>query len=209
LGSVTAITDINTAVVQAYEYDSFGAAQQSANFRNSYTYTGREWDKETGLYYYRARFYDPMDGRFISKDPIGFKGGDMMLYGYVQNNPINLVDPKGLSSSLPPLISCFKTIWDAYKECGSEYDEAVAEAYKKLDWCEKAQLYCNVGNSLPSVADIDPKPSDNQCSVLGRNVPIDQLRMSCLSSPEVLNLFKQSYTCAKAAVDVVKCAVKQ
>ena len=37
--------------------------------------TGREFDKETGLYYYRARYYDPMEGRFISKDPIGFKGG--------------------------------------------------------------------------------------------------------------------------------------
>ena len=61
-----------------------------------YTYTGREWDKETGLYYYRARYYDPMEGRFISKDPIGFRGGDVVLYGYVHNNPINRKDPKGL-----------------------------------------------------------------------------------------------------------------
>jgi len=60
-----------------------------------YTYTGREWDKETGLYYYRARYYDPMEGRFISKDPIGFAGGDVNLYGYTGNNPINLTDPTG------------------------------------------------------------------------------------------------------------------
>jgi RHS repeat-associated protein len=58
--------------------------------------TGREWDKETGLYYYRARYYDPMEGRFVSKDPISFAGGDVNLYGYVLNNPINYVDPKGL-----------------------------------------------------------------------------------------------------------------
>ena len=64
----------------------------------AYTYTGREWDKETGLYYYRHRYYDPMEGRFISKDPISFKGGDVNLYGYVQNNPVNYKDPKGTIS---------------------------------------------------------------------------------------------------------------
>lgn len=60
-----------------------------------YTYTGREWDRETGLYYYRARYYDPIEGRFISKDPIGFLGGDLNLFGYVQNNPVNRIDPSG------------------------------------------------------------------------------------------------------------------
>jgi RHS repeat-associated protein len=61
-----------------------------------YTYTGREWDKEIGLYYYRARYYDPLEGRFISKDPAGFDGG-INLYGYTSNNPINFADPSGLT----------------------------------------------------------------------------------------------------------------
>lgn len=95
LGSVVSITDKNKNVVQSYEYDAFGVSKPSSTFINAYTFTGREWDKETGLYYYRARYYDPMEGRFISKDPIGFKGG-INLYGYVQNNPINLRDPSGL-----------------------------------------------------------------------------------------------------------------
>jgi RHS repeat-associated protein len=55
--------------------------------------TGREFYKETGLYYYRARYYDPIEGRFISKDP--FKGGDVNLYGYVKNNSINYKDLDG------------------------------------------------------------------------------------------------------------------
>jgi len=97
LGSVTTITDQQGSVVQSYEYDSFGMVKASTGFRNSYTYTGREWDKETGLYYYRARYYDPMEGRFLSKDPIGFKGG-INLYNYVQNNPINAIDPWGLDT---------------------------------------------------------------------------------------------------------------
>jgi len=62
---------------------------------NYYTYTAREWDKETGLYYYRARYYDPMEGRFISKDPIGYQGG-INVYAYAHNNPLRYVDPKGL-----------------------------------------------------------------------------------------------------------------
>jgi RHS repeat-associated protein len=95
LGSMVVITDSSKAVVQAYEFDSFGMVKLSTGFRNSYTYTGREWDKETGLYYYRARYYDPMEGRFISKDPIGFKGG-VNEYSYVKNDPINGIDPTGL-----------------------------------------------------------------------------------------------------------------
>lgn len=97
LGNVTTVTDHDGSVVQSYEYDSFGMVKASTGFRNSYTYTGREWDKEAGLYYYRARYYDPMEGRFIQKDPIGFRGGDVNLYGYVQNRPIILTDPTGLA----------------------------------------------------------------------------------------------------------------
>jgi uncharacterized protein RhaS with RHS repeats len=52
------------------------------------------------LYYYRARFYDPMIGRFLSEDPIGFSSGDVNLYRYVANNPINLIDPLGLEGTI-------------------------------------------------------------------------------------------------------------
>jgi RHS repeat-associated protein len=70
------LTDASGNVLQVYEYDSFGNLKDQKNrVKQPYNYTGREWDKETGLYYYRARYYDPMEGRFISKDPIGFKGG--------------------------------------------------------------------------------------------------------------------------------------
>ena len=96
LGSITSITGASGNLVEAYEYDSFGMVKSSNNFQNSYTYTGREWDKDTGLYYYRARYYDPMEGRFISKDPISFQGG-INIYAYVDNNSINKIDPLGLA----------------------------------------------------------------------------------------------------------------
>lgn len=96
LGSITAISDSARTVVQRYSYSVFGQPRPTTGFRNSYQFTGREWDKETGLYYYRLRYYDPMEGLFISKDPIGFAGGDVNLYRYVQNNPVNFIDPSGL-----------------------------------------------------------------------------------------------------------------
>lgn len=95
LGSITAITDSSRNVVQRYSYDSFGMPKPETSFRNAYTYAGREWDREIGLYFNRARYYDPMEGRFISRDPIGFKGG-INLYNYVDANPISRTDPRGL-----------------------------------------------------------------------------------------------------------------
>ena len=105
LGSIVKITDAGKNVVQSYTYDSFGMVKPvNDSFANGYTFTAREWDKETGLYYYRARYYDPMEGRFISKDPIGFDGRDVNIYAYVQNNPINLADPEGLCPLVLPAI---------------------------------------------------------------------------------------------------------
>jgi RHS repeat-associated protein len=66
-----------------------------------HAFTGREWDPETGLYYYRARYYDSRIGRFISEDPIGFAGG-ANFYAYVENGPTNRVDPTGLEVLNPP-----------------------------------------------------------------------------------------------------------
>lgn len=116
LGSVVALTDSARAVVQRYKYDTFGMLTfvQDSEFGDAYGYTGREWDRELGLYYYRARYYDPVEGRFVSKDPIGIGGNIynktsrvklsqyleaiISPYGYTENDPVNRLDPYGLSS---------------------------------------------------------------------------------------------------------------
>jgi len=98
LGSVVALTDFSEATVEGYNYDTFGNVERFGNaVQNTYGFTGREYDLETGLYYYRVRYYDPETGRFISKDPIGFAGGDVNLYNYVLGDPINWGDPTGLA----------------------------------------------------------------------------------------------------------------
>lgn len=96
LGSITSLTDASGSVAGTYTYDTFGKLVTSSGaLTNPLRYTGREFDAETGLYYYRARYYDPTTGRFLSEDPIGFGGGNN-AFSYVYNNPINWVDPSGL-----------------------------------------------------------------------------------------------------------------
>jgi RHS repeat-associated protein len=97
LGSITEITDIYQNTVKTYDYDPFGniLGESGSLAHNAFTYTAREYHHRSGLYYYRARWYDPEMGRFITQDPIGFLGG-MNLYAYVRNNPVMFADPLGL-----------------------------------------------------------------------------------------------------------------
>jgi RHS repeat-associated protein len=96
LGSVTSLTDPTGAIAATYTYDSFGFMTASTgSATNWFRYTGRQFDSTGGLYYYRTRYYDPMSGRFLSEDPIGFKGG-ANFYEYSLNSPMRWKDPSGL-----------------------------------------------------------------------------------------------------------------
>jgi RHS repeat-associated protein len=102
LGSVTELTNSAGSTIKTYRYNSFGDIySQSGTLDQPFTFTGREFDIESGLYYYRARYYDSKAGRFISKDPIGFEGGDVNLFRYVKNNSVNWFDPRGLQITAP------------------------------------------------------------------------------------------------------------
>ena len=78
LGSVVAITDGANRLVERYDYQDFGEPSifdsqgrplQTSAVRNPYLFTGQRYDPETGLYYYRARYLDPLVGRFTTRDP--------------------------------------------------------------------------------------------------------------------------------------------
>ncbi len=104
LGSIIAMTNQSGSIVQSAVYDTYGNIKSlsNPNLIQPYAYTGREYDVESGFYYYRNRYYNPETGRFITKDPIGFAGGDVNLYRYVKNNPVNFVDPYGLWRGILP-----------------------------------------------------------------------------------------------------------
>jgi RHS repeat-associated protein len=105
LGSITALTNETGAIVETIEYQAYGkpvfkdgqgnTISRSA-LGNIYSYTSREYDAETGLFYFRARYYNAEMGRFSQEDPIGFAGGDVNLYVYVENKPLVDTDSSGL-----------------------------------------------------------------------------------------------------------------
>ncbi len=94
VGSVVAISDSNSNVVEKYSYDVFGEPNTISTINNPYHFTGRRYDIETGLYYYRARYYAPDIGRFLQTDQIGL---ELNLYTYCKNNPVSMIDPLGLA----------------------------------------------------------------------------------------------------------------
>ncbi len=107
LGSVIALSDAGGNVVERYEYDPYGAAEVLDNSFNSlpastvdnpYTFTSGRYDAETGLMFFRSRYYDSKTGRFISRDPIGTWGDAVNMgnaYTYVGNDPVSNIDPDG------------------------------------------------------------------------------------------------------------------
>ena len=115
LGSVRDIVEYDsgtgqTSVVNHIEYDAFGnitgeSASPGMDYaleRYLYSYTGREWDADAEMYAYRARWYDPVVGRFIGEDPIGFAAGDTNVSRYVGNGVTYGVDPSGLAPWIGP-----------------------------------------------------------------------------------------------------------
>jgi RHS repeat-associated protein len=102
--SVTALSDSSGNVSERYAYTAYGqptflnasgAVQTSSAANNRYTYTGREWDSTLGLYHFRARWMSGMTGRFLTRDPIGYRGG-FNMYSYVKGQPLRYIDPFGL-----------------------------------------------------------------------------------------------------------------
>jgi RHS repeat-associated protein len=111
LWSVEAVTNSSATPVERYSYDAYGAVTVTdglfnpvppnawgaphSSIGNPWIFTGRELDEETGIYFYRARFYDPVKGRFLQRDPAEYRSG-MNLYEYVRSRPTFFSDPSGL-----------------------------------------------------------------------------------------------------------------
>lgn len=94
LGSIIAVSNTSATTTSSYAYSSYGSTAITGTADSPFQYTGRENDAGTKLYYYRARYYSPQLGRFISEDPIGLSGG-INVYAYAAGNPISYRDPDG------------------------------------------------------------------------------------------------------------------
>ena len=104
MGTPQKIVDASGRVVWTAAYDAFGNCQVDvAEIENNLRLPGQYYDAETGLYYNWNRYYDPSTGRYLQVDPIRLGGGDVNLYRYVRNNPVNGVDTLGLCTSRNPI----------------------------------------------------------------------------------------------------------
>ena len=132
-GNVVGLIDNANALVNRYSYAPFGARQDSAGtVLNSLRYAGRELDDETGLYYNRARYYDPTLGRFISEDPIGLAAG-VNVYVYVDDNPISGIDPYGLQSCETTILTSIpEDVYYANPEAARAYADKVCSGSRDI-----------------------------------------------------------------------------
>jgi RHS repeat-associated protein len=105
INSVYAVTNAGGSVLERYLYDAFGApdvrdvnwnTRASTAIDNPWLFTGQEWRADVQLANYKARWYQPTLGRFMQNDPVRFDAGDINLYRYCENDPVNRMDSTGM-----------------------------------------------------------------------------------------------------------------
>jgi len=195
LGSITSLSNGVGALANTYTYDIFGnLAASTGTLTNPFRYTGREFDSESGLYFYRSRYFDPIAGRFVSEDSIRFEGG-IDFYEYVDNSPVNEFDPLGMSGGpkMPRSArrckdtdSCKLLAWKMasfenaiYSHLGwdwympwprgtGRHSQEISELYNALERCiSKYEKKCKDKNCAKAEGFPDPVPQPN----LQPNVP--------------------------------------
>jgi RHS repeat-associated protein len=167
--NVVALTNSSGAIVERYGYSAYGkamiltasfAARATSGYAWDSLYTGRQYDVETGLYHYRNRYYAAEMGRFVNRDPIGYRGG-IDLYRYVHDNPLIYTDPSGMDATDPlaPTQSHGKGAeWERYWEWWKKQHPNLTD--EQLEWAKEQLTRGCVG---VTVIHLGHQPQLNNC----------------------------------------------
>jgi RHS repeat-associated protein len=174
INSVTSLSNLTGALSNSYTYDAFGnLLLTTGSLMNSFQYTGRDFDPETRVGFYRARYYSPDTGRFISEDPIRFRA-TVNFYPYVLNSPINWRDPDGRKAGAGSLYHGYEKVRDW------------------MNWisCSIRTKYCLQGlsDNLPPIKN-DPNLMNDTPGLDNPSVGLRQLRKLCSSDENCRQLF--------------------
>jgi RHS repeat-associated protein len=139
IGSVRRVLDAKGTNVTTLNYDSYGnllsATGSNPDAAGRFAFAGREFDADTGLYFNRARYYDPELGRFISEDPVRFEGGEANLYRYARNNPLKFRDPTG-TVALIEYVSVLQNRLEAACKLGAAVKTLYMQVFTALSLAE-------------------------------------------------------------------------
>jgi RHS repeat-associated protein len=168
LGSITSLSNSAASLTNTYTYDTFGKpTATTGTMTNPFQYTGREFDPETEIYEYRARYYDQNVGRFLGEDPSHqdrMRDG-LNLYRYVRNGPTNYADPLGLfgtnpSPTGPPVFCNCWLVLGIVRASGCSYLCSCSDGGVLLDWFNCPLCSKNPLKSCPVIMIVQTPPGN-------------------------------------------------
>lgn len=159
-GNITEYISNSGEVVAHYQYDAYGnILEKYGEMADSFVFrfSTKRYDSKTGTYYYLYRDYDPMMGRWLTRDPLGEEGGEN-LYGFVRNNPINLIDEWGLyfPSHSDAATGAPGVNPDRYEQVNRNIGQGIGESIgSTLDAAAQAADYVASGQAKKDLEDVN------------------------------------------------------
>src|SRR5579872_5055685 len=213
LGSITSLSGNRGTLMNTYIYSAFGKSTAAMEMiPNPFQFISRDYDSETGLGYYRARYYDSSTGRFLSEDPIGFADGSG-FYRYVHNNPIIYIDPTGFKShgwgTGPPDPSINTTVCNGHGGIGVQIGNAGSpQEALCLEDCMRVHEQRHVADALAA--------APNVCKGKKAGVVVGPYSQSDLNATEIAAstaeidcLEKKQEKACPACKEIIKQRIKQ